>query len=454
MDPGPGTPQYLCCNCVGDSFLSAEIKTKGTVASCEFCSSSAECLPISEVSERVDEVFRANFRLAEYAYGGYSGDYADGIISDMMGVDFEIAKAVLNHLARLYWRDSSDGAGFYYADDEKYDQVEVGSLEYSWMWEEFCHSIIYVSRFFDDRAASYLEEIFSGIDRHQTAAGMSAVRTVDPESEHSQVFRGRLADSSEDLLEIYLNPHTELGPPPAHLASAGRMNPAGIPAFYGAFSRETCAAELRPAVGAIVASGAFEITRPIKVLDLTVLDQHLLSASMFDPGYRQDSDQKSFLHDFHRQVRKPILPQEQDLQYLPTQAVAEFLSNRFKPRLDGVIYASALTGGENLNIALFNHAARVEVPATTPEMIRSRPPLRGYFEHDSFVIQDNSQDGHAAQSDPLGVGRDYAHVFGGLMDLHHRSDGRVNTLRYVERSVELRRVENNTVSTSLITVLQ
>lgn len=49
--------------------------------------------------------------------------------------------------------------------------------------------------------------------------------------------------------EITANPARNLGAPPKVRAGEGRMNPAGVPAFYGAFERETCVAELRPPVG-------------------------------------------------------------------------------------------------------------------------------------------------------------------------------------------------------------
>ena len=54
------------------------------------------------------------------------------------------------------------------------------------------------------------------------------------------------------------------------------------------------------------------------------------------------------------------MPQDEAFEYLPTQAVAEYLANKVKPRLDGIIFRSSQTGGVGQNLVLFNHACGVE----------------------------------------------------------------------------------------------
>jgi RES domain len=54
------------------------------------------------------------------------------------------------------------------------------------------------------------------------------------------------------------------------------------------------------------------------------------------------------------------MPDDEPFEYLPTQAIADFLATEATPPLDGIIFPSVQVGGEALNIALFHKAARVE----------------------------------------------------------------------------------------------
>jgi RES domain len=45
--------------------------------------------------------------------------------------------------------------------------------------------------------------------------------------------------------------------------------------------------------------------------------------------------------------------------YLPTQAIAEYLATKVKPSFDGIIFKSPQTGGEGRNVVLFNHSSAV-----------------------------------------------------------------------------------------------
>jgi hypothetical protein len=138
------------------------------------------------------------------------------------------------------------------------------------------------------------------------------------------------------------------------------MNPPGVSVFYGAFERETCIAEIRLPVGSSGITGKFEIIKPLRVLDMTVFDGPHHSLSMFDPQYQRDVSHRLFLRDLHWEIRKPVLTRDEPIEYLPTQVIAEYLANRFDPRIDGIIYNSTQTDGQGLNIVIFNHASGVE----------------------------------------------------------------------------------------------
>jgi hypothetical protein len=80
-----------------------------------------------------------------------------------------------------------------------------------------------------------------------------------------------------------------------------------------------------------------------------------------------------FWNEFQKRIMRPVQPHEASIEYLPTQAVAEYLDS--VAQLDGVIYPSAQVrpsmGGsefsetngqlESCNLVLFPKASRVEV---------------------------------------------------------------------------------------------
>lgn len=71
---------------------------------------------------------------------------------------------------------------------------------------------------------------------------------------------------------------SKMGPPDAHIASAGRAQPAGVAMLYVADSEPTAIAEVRPEVGEYVTTGKFKIKpeKKLKVLDLTRFNRELL----------------------------------------------------------------------------------------------------------------------------------------------------------------------------------
>ena len=65
-------------------------------------------------------------------------------------------------------------------------------------------------------------------------------------------------------------------------------------------------------------------------------------------------------------MSRPVMPTDVDFDYLPTQAVADFLANHRDYNLDGVRFTSVQTGGASDNIVLFHKAARVR-PLNLPD---------------------------------------------------------------------------------------
>ena len=164
-----------------------------------------------------------------------------------------------------------------------------------------------------------------------------------------------------------------MGPPPPSRAQANRMNAAGISVFYGATDPGVSLAEIRPPVGSKVLIGCFEVTRPLRLLDFVALsDLSHEKGSRFDREYVHRLKRAEFLRRLGERISKPVMPGTQILDYLPTQAMADFLSTATDPPLDGILYPSAqepdqrrvrriFGGGEyKRNVILFQKEARVQ----------------------------------------------------------------------------------------------
>ncbi len=70
---------------------------------------------------------------------------------------------------------------------------------------------------------------------------------------------------------------------------------------------------------------------------------------------------------FMNEISRPILPHDTNIDYVPSQAVSEYIHSQLKvPRgknkvgIDGIIFASAQRPNTGLNIVLFGDAAQVE----------------------------------------------------------------------------------------------
>ena len=105
--------------------------------------------------------------------------------------------------------------------------------------------------------------------------------------------------------------------------------------------------------------------------------------SHFDPEYSVRKGRTAFLRRFVREISQPVMPDDEALEYLPTQVVAEYLSQKAEPRFDGIIYPSSQMGGSGENVVFFNHSSRVE-PYALPEgsTVKVDIPIKNQLDED------------------------------------------------------------------------
>ncbi len=180
-----------------------------------------------------------------------------------------------------------------------------------------------------------------------------------PETALPFLYRARAFQSTERLKEALMSPDKQLGPPPATLALSGRMNANGVSVFYGANNDMAALAEVRPPVGCDVALARFDIIRPVRLLDLTAVDGVVTNGSIFEPKYKTRLEHHSFLKKLSRRITKPVMPEHESMDYLITQAIADYLASDGDLNIDGILFPS-VQSLDALNVVLFHAAAAVE----------------------------------------------------------------------------------------------
>lgn len=167
--------------------------------------------------------------------------------------------------------------------------------------------------------------------------------------------------------------------PPQHLAAQGRMNPAGIAYFYGALEAETAAVEVYDG-SAFAGVASFRPVRPLRLVDL----RGAAIPSPFDDSVSlTEHRQTLFLHRFTQEIAQPIVRDGREHQeYVPTQAITEYIRFRSRRRLDGILYSSSRVGGSNAVIfvnqaeclGISASATALLEPVGTLELIEFGPP--------------------------------------------------------------------------------
>ena len=366
---------YICHDCVGDPFLAEVVRAEGTRVACSYCDAIGEALLLDDLAQRIHEVLQDHFELTPNQPTGYAymldkdswwerpGYPVANVIADIAGVSENIAIDMMKLLSDRYGYPAiKDGEENPYDSDACYEERETED----WAWKTFCDQIRSHGRFFNTYAEDELTYIFGDLDTQKTFRSKPVIREINPNSESGYIWRGRTAQSSKELEAILKSPAREIGPPPPRLAKGGRMNALGIPVFYGAMEKDTCVAELRAPVGSQVVGAKFNLLRPVRLLDLEALTEIWnIDASHFDPNFDKRAGRTASLWSLVREICRPVMPQDEAFEYLPSQVVAEYLANKLDLRLDGIIYRSSQTGCGR-NVVLFNSACGVE-PDDLPE---------------------------------------------------------------------------------------
>jgi hypothetical protein len=351
--------KYICISCITEPFLRCEIESKASDDySCDYCTGGGPAAPISAVATRCNEVLHAFYDDSSQTMAVIyheripSGQDFPETIENMAGVTGDVAADVVEVLEKEW------------PDEPWFVRRRTVDSPLPWEWSQMEISLRSEARFFNPKVSRFMERIFGEIASDVTAEGLSVLVDVGPASEHRAFYRARVFQSDQDIEKALCHPEKWLGAPSMGMGNAGRMNTAGQPAFYGASLQATALAEVRPPVGSQVVVARFDIVRPLKLLNLALLAQVQIphDASLFDPATMASFQRRDFLEALSQRMTVPVMPEDQNRNYLITQVIADYLAMHTEVNIDGILYPSVQVSNgphvaENMNVVLFYKAA-------------------------------------------------------------------------------------------------
>lgn len=236
---------------------------------------------------------------------------------------------------------------------EPFEEAREASIQFE--WDDFEQSLKHESRLLapatSTRPETAPEKNYAFV-RSLLVFAEERAGLVHTLCKGTKLYRARTERDSRALEEkIRSSPAGELGPAPAELVTAGRMNAQGVPMLYVARDAETACAEVAshsPYDEAVV--GNFILQQPLRILDLTQVPP---PQSVFDETHEEGDDRLNSLGFYKDRITRPvILDNNHPVDYVPSQMLTEAFRWWTEPRLDGIAFPSRVRKG-GTNIVLF-----------------------------------------------------------------------------------------------------
>ena len=198
------------------------------------------------------------------------------------------------------------------------------------LWEIFREELKHRNRFFPNQAPTI--EVFEPLGKFIG---------VKIKIGTQKFFRARI-NSGETPINI-----SEMGKPPQKIVTNGRANPIGIPYLYLASKIDTAIAEIRGYKGEVVTIAEFIIKDDLELADLRNIKNTISPFELDDNEIEIAYKNMLFLDFLGKELSKPIIPREANLEYLPSQYLSELLKYI---GFHGIIYRSSVSDGDNFVI--------------------------------------------------------------------------------------------------------
>ncbi|MET8680937.1 HEPN-associated N-terminal domain-containing protein [Streptomyces sp. NPDC004647] len=337
----------VCEQCVDEPFLASKVKEASSPEkTCSFCDES----PAAELDILIEAFMRGvtlRYEDAdnEHRYDSETGEYLGNTFdtSDLVTWEYghifvgpELLEAVCDSIIERTWTDNDY---WYYSPSEA---LGAG-------WERFREAVMYESRY-----VFWLRKDWQ--DQGYDADGVHPAKVMQALSEYADKHS---LYHTHEVGETFWRARThtdaevswgakDLGTAGReHAKQANRMSPAGIPMFYGAADKDTAVREsLVRTSDTHVSVAAFQGTQRFTVVDLTGSKLPPIP-SEFDVDRFTERHRILFLKNFVKDLTKPIRESYEQIDYVPTQILVEYLlkvHEREEGSVDGLMYTSAVTG--------------------------------------------------------------------------------------------------------------
>jgi len=350
--------KMICIDCVRPDTLRKLIFDNGEMNNCQYCGKRGVAAELKflfdYILDRAVENTATEDDLSQYedwmAYEGGSDDIPiaclDVVLAEWLDLGDEPYFDDLYRYAPNEIKLNAKGFDRHYFDD--HGQLERNCYEDK--WENFITDIRHSHRFFNPNAKGFLDSIFAFLSCDADELKPECLRVI---RRGELLYRARSAATYEDIKKIIADPASQLGPPPKDRSSSQRMTPNGISALYCALDRDTCLSEIRSIMGDNVVSVAMTPVTQLTLLDLTNLDRvEPPKLTFLDKGYLDALHLKNFVSSLVKKMSKPK-GRSDDLNYLSTQVVFEYLRLRFSSQVNGLVFPSVQTGETGTNVVLF-----------------------------------------------------------------------------------------------------
>jgi hypothetical protein len=340
------TDGWVCAGCVDDYALQSEIEAAAEPdESCTFCGQS----PAAELDV-----------LLEAFVDGLWSEYGD---ADDEGVSYESREGGYQWGRKWDTWELVDEFWNVLAGEGLLDAVREAVHDRVWVernfavprkdealsagWARFCEAVQHETRYVfwlikdpDEETAEYTGKVPASRILYELGKLLLDLELLVELPAGYSLWRARTHEQE----------HVEWGPadlgtvPKDKASEPNRMSPAGIPLFYGSEDLETAVAEVvQRKHDPWVTGGLFITSRSSTMVDFTRLPE---APSMFDARNRHRRRPLLFLHHFVDEVKKPARAMWEQLDYVPTQVMTEYLLRIFLDGqvISGILYPSAQTG--------------------------------------------------------------------------------------------------------------
>jgi hypothetical protein len=200
----------LCYHCIGEAYLSAEIKAEGNRLKCSYCARTSKAYRIGEIADRIEAAFDRHYTLTSDQPDSWQysllrdkesdyewerdGEPAVDAIMNAANIPEAAAKDIQCILEDQYYDFDIAKAGeeTRFCEGSYYEEMGASGQAWQEEWHGFEKSLKTKARFFSRTAAGHLASVFNGIEAMRTRDGRPLIVDVGPGTLFEAIYRARL----------------------------------------------------------------------------------------------------------------------------------------------------------------------------------------------------------------------------------------------------------------------